>query len=945
MEAVAFFFALLALVFLAVGPAALIIALLSFSKVTKLERRIAELQASLAAARREGAFQRRRGAAPEPTAHSPQPTAPAAEDEPGIPPVAKEIPAPEAPEPPQAEPEPPVVPVPETPRHDRPTPATPTPRAAAKPPKPRAPAPSPRPRTPSISLEKIALWAVSSVGGFFLLVAGFLFFQFAIDKGWLGPLVRFLGGMSFGVVCLLAAELLWSKRYRLPAAGLGGAGIGILYAALYAGHSWYELFGVTIAFGLMALLTAVGVAWAVRRNSQFIAVLGLLGGYLTPVLLSTGDNRAVALFSYIGLLLAGLLFASVKRGWWTLAGLAGPATAAVLFGWGIKFLGADQAPVAFAAATGLGGLLWLAAWWKRTPRFVGWAAAVGVLLVHLAVLPYLMPLEPGDGVDPTALSAIVTGGHPWLAAGFLLLLAAALQALATRKRWPTLAIIGSVSLLPGLALFCLGWLIGVQPEPEWGDFGALQRGLGALYGLSAMPAATLPGVLLGSVGLAWLADRLTPALPGEPLTMGGKPVPLGAHHGPAVLLMVVCAVLILSVGDLGSAPVLVVLCAGLALQAWAVAVRPGPDWLPLPILAILTIALHGAMAHDASGLLAAGAAVVVVYLGAPFALAAGSATRALTRNPLPWLASALAGPLLFLPLHAGWEQALTADAIGLLPLSLGAGTVTAAVVLKDKLRDLGGRTLAVYVGVALLFACLAVPVQLDKQWWTVGWALEGAALAWMSRRVRHPGVVILSLLLMAAVTVRLVLNLEVLSYHPTAGTTLINWTLYGYGLPVLAMLAAAWWLRPTGEDDARFAGGWRWLRLANPTAVLMAVSVLFVLINLEVSAAFPEGEKLHLWSTTLKASMTRSISWAVYGLLLLLPGQRQDLRYLRPVALLFLLGSALKVFLLDLWQLEGIVRVGSLFGVAITLIAAAVAFQRLVLRDLRDEDETQEEAS
>ena len=542
---------------------------------------------------------------------------------------------------------------------------------------------------------------------------------------------------------------------------------------------------------------------------------------------------------------------------------------------------------------------------------------------------------------PSGSAARRPGRPGKLAAAFLLVIAGALQALATRRRWPVLGVVGAMSLLPGLAVFSLGWLWGVKPKPEWGDFGPLKQGLGGLYGLDAMPLPLLPLALLGVIVAAWLADRLIPPLPARPPSAAKPSVPLLASHGVATLALVVGLVLLLTCAELTGTMTLLILCAGLPLTAWMAAVRPGPSWLPLAVLGMVTAALHIGIVAENDGLLAASAAVVLIYLTAPFLLATGSHTRALTRSPLPWLASALAGPMLFLPLHAGWENTLTTDAIGLLPLSLGAGTLAAAVMLRDRMSEIGPRTRAVFVGVALLFACLAVPVQLDNEWWTVGWALEGAALAWLSLRARHPGVVGLSLALLATVTARLALNIEVLTYHPVGDGSLINWTLYGYGVPVLALLAAAWWLRPTGPDDLRMAPPWRGLRLANPAAVLMAVAVLFVLINLEVSAAFPEGEKLHLWSSTLQASMSHSISWAVYGLLLLLPAQRQDLRYLRPVALLFLLMAALKVFLLDLWQLEGIMRVFSLFGVAITLIAAAVAFQRLVLQDHRREQEDQ----
>ncbi len=948
MEAVAFFFGLLALVFLALGPAGLVLSILVMTRVNRLERRIQQLQDSLAAARRAGTLHRVHAEpavvevrAPRPPMtpedESPAPTKPELQ---GAEPQGPEAQGaePQGPEPRGAEPRGADERAPE--RRVRPArePVPPRPTRPPRPPRPRpAPRPPKRPRR-RISIETIGLWAVSALGGFILLVAGFLFFKYAIDKGWLGAEVRFAGGLGFGLLCWVAAEALWGRRYRLPAAGLGGAGIGILYAALYAGHAWYDLLGMIPTFALMAGVTAVGVLEAVRRNSQFVAVLGLLGGYLTPVLLSTGDNKALALFIYIGLLLAGMLVAASRRGWWVLAGLAAPATAAVLLGWGVKFLGADQAPMAFAAATALGAMWFAAAWRRSAPTGVAIASLAGLAMVVLATLPYVPPRQLGVGIDSATISPLVMG-HPWFAVLFLLLAAAGIQAIVTRRGWSLLAPAGPLVLVPGLLVFTIGWIRGLQPAPEWGDFGPMKQGLGGLYGLEGMPTGLLPALLLGVVVASWLAARLTRPPPEQEPTTRSK-TPLLALHGVVAMLLASGGALLGACGMGIEATVLGIAVLGFVVLSWLVAATPGPRWAPLAALGVVTAALLVAMGVEQEGLLATAALAVVLFLAAPFVLVISPRTRSLVERPTPWLASALAGPLLFLPLHQGWEHSLGTDAIGLLPLALGAGTLTAAVVLRDRLQRAGGRTMAVYVAVALLFACLAVPVQLDNEWWTVGWALEGAALAWMSRRVRHPGVVGLSLLLLVTVTIRLVLNPEVLGYHPVHTASLLNWTLYGYGVPVLALLAASWWLRPMGEgDDPRLASPFGWLRLGTPAAVLMAVMVGFVLINLEVSAVFPEGDDLHLWSTTFEASMTRSISWAVFGLLLMLPAQRNDLRYLRPVALLFLLMAALKVFLLDLWQLSGIVRVGSLFGVAITLILAALAFQRLVLRDESKEEE------
>ncbi len=955
MEAIfGLFFMMIALILAAVPLAALVLALVSYSRLSRLEKRLQELDASLKAARKEGAFQR--GKAPleahEPARSSEHEPARSSEHEPAR--SSEHEPArssehehvqPSAPEPERSRSRsgsssrPPLTAA-TSPRKQSTGLFAPTPPHAHAQARPETR--DPTPKRPRLSFETIGVWAASALGGFILLVAGFLAFKLAIDRGWLGPEVRFAGGLAFGAFCMVLAELLWAKRYRLPAAGVGGAGLGILYAALYAGHAWYELLGSSLTFGLMAGVTAVGVLQAVRHNSQFVAILGLLGGYLTPVMLSTGENRALTLFSYIGLLLAGLLVTAAKRRWWTTVALAGPATAVMLLGWGLRYLGADQAPMALAVAVALGGMLWLTAWLRGSSRYVAWAAAVGALLIHLAALPYLVPLKLGEGVDPASLSPLVTA-HPWLAAAFLLLVAGALQALATRRRWPLLGLAAPVSLLPGLALFALGWFEGVKPAPEWGDFGPLQQGLGALYGLEAMPLGLVPGLLLATVAVTWIAARAVPPQPEPEHAAGGRPLPWSAAHGVAAMALVAALVLPMITALLERPGELVLLVAGLSLAGFLVALRPGPRWLPLAVLGMVAFTLHATILAEREGLLIAGAAVVAIHLFAPFVLAMVPGGRELTRSPLPWLASALAGPLLFVPMHEGWERALTTDAIGLLPLALGVGTITAAVMLRERSGEVGPRTRAVFVGVALLFACLAVPVQLHNEWWTVGWALEAAALAWLSRRMRHPGVVALAIALAAMVTVRLVLNPEVFGYHLVGDGSLINWTLYGYGVPVLALLATSLWLRPMADPDPRLPGHWRWLWLAQPAAVLMAVAVAFMLINLEVSAAFPQGDELHLWSTGLEASMTRSIAWGVYGLLLMAPGQRHELRYLRPVALLLLLMAALKVFLLDLWQLSGLVRVGSLFGVAVSLILAALAFQRLVLRDADRHDGDSEE--
>jgi uncharacterized membrane protein len=83
----------------------------------------------------------------------------------------------------------------------------------------------------------------------------------------------------------------------------------------------------------MALVTALGGLIAIRRDAFVLAVLGLVGGFATPWLLSTGENHPYALFSYVALLDASMLVVAARRSWVSLPALALGGTV-VLYGLG-----------------------------------------------------------------------------------------------------------------------------------------------------------------------------------------------------------------------------------------------------------------------------------------------------------------------------------------------------------------------------------------------------------------------------------------------------------------------------------------------------------------------------------------------------------------------------------------------------------------------------------
>jgi uncharacterized membrane protein len=264
--------------------------------------------------------------------------------------------------------------------------------------------------------------------------------------------------------------------------------------------------------------------------------------------------------------------------------------------------------------------------------------------------------------------------------------------------------------------------------------------------------------------------------------------------------------------------------------------------------------------------------------------------------------------------------------IGVLPLLLGAGALVGAATLVRRHRaGQGSGPLALMIAVALAGLTAALPLQLNNQWLTVAWALEAAALAWLSRRLHHSLLPWGALALAVAVTLRLVLNPFALEYGGTAGPIILNWTLYTWGIPLLSLLVAARGLTQSESERSL-------RRVAPGLLTLMAIAIGFALVNVQVSHAFQDSGPVLLGGKGLWQGMVRSLAWAGYGVLVLIAGLRGEGRAVRFVGLAIVMLAAGKVFAVDLWALSGFVRVGSVLGLGVSLLVVAFLFERLVLR-------------
>jgi hypothetical protein len=159
-----------------------------------------------------------------------------------------------------------------------------------------------------------ATWWVARAGVVLLLVGVSFLLRMGVEQGWLTPAVRVAGGVAIGVA--LSAFGLLARTSR-PAYSqlLVGGGVVAFYLSAFGAWSVWHLVPYEVAFVFCVFATAFAFAAAVRLDAEWLALLGVMGGYATPFMLLSPDSNVPALVAYSLLLLGGYLMVYVLRGW------------------------------------------------------------------------------------------------------------------------------------------------------------------------------------------------------------------------------------------------------------------------------------------------------------------------------------------------------------------------------------------------------------------------------------------------------------------------------------------------------------------------------------------------------------------------------------------------------------------------------------------------------
>jgi uncharacterized membrane protein len=746
-------------------------------------------------------------------------------------------------------------------------------------------APGPRESLGGLFERMVAGRLLVWLGGIALVLAAIFLIRYSIEMGLVTPAARMTGAALFGFVLLAAAEV---ARMRFAdderiAQALAGAGLATLYAAPYGSYALYQLIGSGTASAAMIAVTITALVLSLRHGAP-TAVMGLAGGFLTPLLVGNPSASAVPLLAYLALLDVAIFATAWRRGWTWLAA-AGVLLSFAWTGWLLS------RPPDDALAAGLFiVLIGIAASVARpgAGRQLALIQPLAIAAVELALLVARTDLGLQAWILFGALSAASLAlallrpeYRPAPPAALALALVLLLAKAATRMdAYAPDAAIGITLLFGGVGLALALWRTrllwtGIAAFGLAGPLLIMRVARPELLGASAWGA--LAALLaLGAAALAWASRERARAEPPADLSL--------LIAGAASALLAGAAVWDLLRVDLVAGGWLAI-ALGTALAARRLA-----------DIALATVSVLAAVAG------VAWAVWMVPQLSS--AMLTGLVGRPVLAADLPTAMAALYAlalpALLLVALRLTLPPLPPLPARRALPAVAGLFAVSAAYIwFKQAFGLAGGED---FVARGLLERTLVT-----QALFAAGWLL-GAGIVRPPRM--EPDTARLGGFVLTAIAAARLIWLDMLMFDPA-------WTDQWVGtLPVLnlilpAFLLSAVWLYAARRraDEATRSGFW----LAAFLAALIAGIAL--LVRQLFQGAILSGPEM-----PIAEFYGYSLAGLVVAIALILAGLRLPDKALRLAGLVLLTATIFKVFLVDAGELHGLLRILSFLGLGIALI-------------------------
>jgi uncharacterized membrane protein len=326
----------------------------------------------------------------------------------------------------------------------------------------------------SASFEnRLGAQVFNRIGIIALMIGVTWFLKLAVDNQWIGPVGRILAGLVAGAGVVLLSEQFRRKGFAVFSYSLKAIGTGALYLTLWAAQQLYHLLPPAAALAGMILVTAWNAYMAWVQDAELLAAYALAGGLATPLLLSTGANHQVFLFTYLLAIDVATALLVRKKPWNRLLLAAFGATVVYFAFWYMRF----YAEGAFAVTTVFVVLFFAVFASDVFASPVAGSSSPTRRGFFRGITPsILLPLGNAAFVSLALYSVLEDSERHWFLPWLMLLLAAAYLVIA---RLPQPALLAAIHL--SLAVVFLTIAIPLKANGHWMTAAWLAEGVGLLW--------------------------------------------------------------------------------------------------------------------------------------------------------------------------------------------------------------------------------------------------------------------------------------------------------------------------------------------------------------------------------------------------------------------------------------------------------------------------------
>jgi len=748
---------------------------------------------------------------------------------------------------------------------------------------------------------------LARIGVFTLIIGAAFFLKFAFDRNWLGPLGRVILGVVAGFI-MLGGGHYWRRKYPTFAQAISGGGIALLYLSVFAAYAAFGLIGVFLAIILLFCVSALSAVIAVRYNSMALAILGIIGAFLAPLVLTISSNTGTSdpaisiwLLAYVFIVDIGVLCLSTFRNWKWFNILAFAGSVIIYGVWYYRF-GGDV-----SLLTSQGSL-----------------TVIFLIFVGVTTLYHVLWRRNPDSLDYTLMVANATGYYcmsfgllwhdyrAWLG-GFTFLLALFYGGLAYLLNRESISNSRLAVFALGIALLLFTVAIPVQiGDRAWTTI-AWSAQATVLMWISlktGLPRLRIPGYLVYIAAFLRLMIFDTD-LPTRLY------VPVLNERVLAFLISI--ALLYITAVFLKRRDSVLTeyehstifnyrffMVAANIFSLWIIvaevvsylhsSIPPGEEWqisllIPLAGITLLNLGIWK-RPQGYTGFVLLLVDAIVFYI---VSVMVGTSMNS-------W---------------AGLMFCIIAILFGLF-----------AWMFKPKPGE-DSTSFQLVIGIALLSINIAVPVQLgDVAWTTVIWAAEGALLVWLSFRFRFPLYRYFGYTVFFAVLARLWIwdsHVAMSSFVPFA-----NERFLAYSVSIAAFFTTAFIVRRNYDllpDNEKTPFS------VYPVFLVITNALILIILSMEIWGYFSrEIYDTQIMDNIRNIRSARNLSltaiWAVYSIILLVLGISRRSRYMRLAGLALFTIPIVKVYVYDVFALEQVYRIFAFVGLGILLVVSGYLYNR-----------------